>query len=750
MFSFRFTSFLLSVALVAQIFSLPSLAAPMSPDLEPDVRPGELLVKFRNIEKVQKVLVDATADLSELIAAFELNPNVEYIEPNGIVRLAAFPNDPHFIRQSRFDAINIRQAWSKELLVRENEGITSRSVLAVLDTGVDTDHPDLSIWTNPREVPGDGIDNDGNGYIDDVHGWDFLDDDNDANPVFTSGYSEEAINHGTIVSGLAAATGHNNQGIAGVSWHTDIMPLRVLDGQGVGDEHSVTEAIEYAVANGADVINMSFVGTTNFNQSFFNAIRRAHDRGVLIVVAAGNTEPSLNGQNLNLTRTYPICYDDPNGTNLVIGVGSVGSDLKKSAFSNYGDCIDIVAPGEQHFSTEVYEPSRPEFTHYYGGLWSGTSVAAPLISGTAALIKAMRPNITLAQVRDDILGTAVSVDSFNPEFSGQLGRGILDVTRAVEAAVGQRAPAPVSSGPTQAFVVAGLGQGVFPQIKITHADGQDYKSFHAYSPNFRGTINVATGDVNGDGRVEVIAGAGAGGGPHVRVFSVEGVLLHEFFSHQSDARNGVNVAAGDFDNDGDDEIITAGGRGDIPYVRIYEKDGTLLSEFLAYAEGFRGGVHIASGDVNNDGRDEIIVGAGSGGGPHVRVFDMAGRLVSQFFAYNQNFSGGINIAVGNVVASNTTEIIVSVESNSLPTVRVFDYRGFQVSEFIAFEPQSLNGVFLGTGDVDGDGLAEILAGAGQGSLPELKIFNWRGEQRQQFLMHSSNFRGGVRPAALRN
>jgi len=400
------------------------------------------------------------------------------------------------------------------------------------------------------------------------------------------------------------------------------------------------------------------------------------------------------------------------------------------------------------FATEVYQPNLKDFKNYYGGLWSGTSLSSPIVSGTAGIIRALRPGLSVDQVRDAIITTAKSVDDANPEFINQLGGGMLDIDKALEVSLGQRGP--ISSSGTTKFLVVGLGYGSFPQVKVLQLNGDDFKSFLAYSPFFSGAIDVAVGDVNGDGKDEIITGAGFGGGPHVRIFSIEGILSSEFFAHDARSRSGVNVATGDFDGDGEDEIVTSAGKGDFPYVRVYSPEGELLLEFLAYEEGFKGGVHLAVGDINGDGRDDIITGAGAGGGPHVRVFNMSGNLITQFFAYNKNFTGGVNVATGDVFGTGNHQIIASIESNSLPTVRIFDHRGLQLSSFFALEPVFLNGVQISSGDIDNDGIYEILTGPGDGGISEVRIFDREGKLKRKINTHHSNFLHGARPQLMQH
>ncbi|PIR95063.1 transporter, partial [Candidatus Falkowbacteria bacterium CG10_big_fil_rev_8_21_14_0_10_37_6] len=166
--------------------------------------------------------------------------------------------------------------------------------------------------------------------------------------------------------------------------------------------------------------------------------------------------------------------------------------------------------------------------------------------------------------------------------------------------------------------------------------------------SFRNGVFVAAGDIDGDGTDEIIAGSGKDSLPKIKVFDGYGNLKSEFFAYAENFRGGVNVASGDIDGDGTDEIIAGAGNGGGPQVRIFDAKGVVKQQFFAYAENFRGGVNVASGDINQDGIDEIVTGAGQGGGPHVRVFDKDHILLKGFFAYDNSMSGGVNVAVINV------------------------------------------------------------------------------------------------------
>ena len=211
----------------------------------------------------------------------------------------------------------------------------------------------------------------------------------------------------------------------------------------------------------------------------------------------------------------------------------------------------------------------------------------------------------------------------------------------------------------------------------------------------------------------------------------------------------MNIAVGDIDGDGQAEIVTGPGPGRLPEVKVFDSDGTMINKFLAYGEGFFGGVKVAVGDVDRDGEADIITGAGAGGGPHVRIFKANGNLIDQFFAYNQNFKGGVNVAAADVHGDGQAEVIVSVEENSFPTVRIFSYRGTMLGTFFADEPNFLKGIYVAGGDIDNDGISEIITGKNVGGDSTIRIFDQLGNIKYEVTANNLNYQGGVRPAIIR-
>ena len=253
-------------------------------------------------------------------------------------------------------------------------------------------------------------------------------------------------------------------------------------------------------------------------------------------------------------------------------------------------------------------------------------------------------------------------------------------------------------------IITAPGPGMGPHVRIfdgalrRRLQGQ-MGSFLAYSGNFQGGVFVAAGDVNGDGRADIITGPGAGAPPLVRVFDGRtGNVLHSFFAYDPSFRGGVQVAAGDMNGDGIADIITGAGPGGGPHVRVFSPVGpTMLFDFFADTQNFTGGVFVAAGDVNNDGFADIITGAGAGGGPHVRVFDAHNNLavLHDFFAFPSNFTGGVRVAAGDVNGDGFDDVIMGAGPGGGPHVRVFSPINQDVlHDFFAYNPNSPAGVFV--------------------------------------------------------
>ncbi|MEW6610776.1 MAG: S8 family serine peptidase [Patescibacteria group bacterium] len=689
-------------------------------------------------------------------------PSVEFNRPEGAVRMAAIaelsssvsrsepsdmvtPNDPDFYKQEYLQRINAPAAWARSTGA-------GNIIVAVIDSGVDITHPDLkeNLWVNYREIPGNKIDDDANGYVDDVNGWDFVANTPDPSPKFTEPYSKLGINHGTIVAGVLAARGNNNMGITGIAWKTKIMALRVLDGVGEGRTDKVAAAIDYARANGARIINLSFVGHDS-SVTMTQAISDAWKAGILIVAAAGNEV--REGVNLDITPAYPVCQAGTNGEKWVMGVTSVDLADRRASFSNYGRrCVDVAAPGMSVYSTVVFRPSIAGFEEPYSGWWTGTSVAVPQVSGLAALIWSLKPTLTLAQLQDIIKEQAQDIDNMNPEIGGLLGRGRVDMHASLEKAIGttpgsQEEYPRTSSGPAPSFIIAAQRSAGAPEVKIYNNKASLLKSFYAYNSASRVAVNVAAADLDGDRELDVVTGVGKGGAPQVNVFSLQGILKSSFYAYNPNYLNGFNVAAGDVDGDGYKEIITAPMPGGGPHVRIFSFDGKLKGQFFAFEENARYGIHVATGDVDGDGSDEIIIGAGAGRTAAVRVFTGQGVLRRELIVFPISFTGGVTVATTDLDGDNKKEIIVGAGSSGGPQVRVINQDGGVLMQFFAFAQNFKGGVQVASGDVNHDQRDEIIVGAGTGGGPQVRVFNASGTLMTQFFSFAPTSRNGVNVAS---
>ncbi|MBN1360721.1 MAG: S8 family serine peptidase [Sedimentisphaerales bacterium] len=594
-------------------------------------------------------------DVRTVCAELRRDAGVEYAQPNYVYHTCAVPNDPKFPDQYAHQLIQMPDAWDISTGSRD-------VVVAVLDTGVDVNHPDLkdNIWTNLNEIPDNDIDDDENGYVDDIQGWNFESDNNQLIP----GGWYEIEGHGTWVSGVIAGLGNNGEGVCGVNWRCSIMPLR-MSLELTSDE--VAEGLDYATANGADILNMSF-GADEFGPEGDPIVKEAIDnafaQGVLLVASAGNS---------NTDRAlYPAAHYN------VMAVSSTNGEDIKTEHSMFGPWVDIAAPGTDIVTTDF------DGEYIYT---AGTSFSAPYVAAVGALLLSHRPDLTHTEIR------AILENTTDPVYYGQVdpdqcyvGTGRVN---AYTALLNADVRLPLGE------IVAPEQTEVFPRdtnsvdvVLFVHGDSYrlEYSSYGnndwtlisegdgptdpnglirvpfavpgpcvydlrlsvtsaGYTHTDRKLFSVGTGaaqehwpkptevdlltaeefyggalcmDVDGDGRNEIIQSSVSWetywGEARVNVWREDGTPLSGWPVSMPEAYDPPLCAVGDVDGDGDYEIVGTCSYDDLVYAWHAENgellDGDWPAEVGDYYYGEIAGTPMLA-DLDGDGDSEIIVGMDS-------------------------------------------------------------------------------------------------------------------------------------------
>jgi subtilisin family serine protease len=635
------------------------------------------------------------------------------------------------------DQISAPSAW-------EIETGSEETIVAVLDAGFDLDHEDLvnQYWRNEDEYADDQTDNDRNGYEDDVIGWDFVDNDPDPSPDLEQIQSDTIASHGTVIAGIIGATANNGLGITGINWDVSVMPLRVLNEFGAGSTADVRRAIEYAVENGADVINLSFTFSQT-DDRLRETIEWAYDQGVVIVAAVGN-----GNIDTDLQPIYPACFDAEIGKNVVIGVAATNTIDQKASFSNYGTtCTDLAAPGTDIFGSVYHDRDTLSFVTSYASPWEGTSMAAPMVSGAAALLRSAYPSLTPEQIRHALKLSVDPVAETSLEARKRLGAGRLNLARAITSAadfagVGSTASGRSVDEPAASFVVA-QQRGSEPRVRRLSSRGETLNEFYAYNPAFMGGVRLAVGDVDGDGKEEIVTGAGPGGGPQVRIFDLEGNVEGQFFAFDEGDRLGIFVAVGDVNGDGVDEILVTSDEGGTGQVRIFNRHGHLKGAFFPHGRT-ASAVRVSIGNLDTDDSFEIISTTESAHGLVV-IHDGKGRYESSFNA----FEGRVDLlqsAAVDVDGDGVEEVLVASGAGYSPRVGVYNSSGSLLHSFFAFPYEFRGGVEISAGDIDGNGQAEMYLAPQSNGGPQVRIFNAQTELIGGFFVFDAANRFGISTA----
>lgn len=391
---------------ILQRYAVVAVEHPFAP-LNPNKLQGNrIIADLQRTVRIRFTDAHAIAEFASYLAA---QHSTELVERVPLVTLDLTPNDPQFASQWHLATINASNAWNLSV---GNPNVT----VAIVDDAVRSTHQDLapSIWTNPGENPFNALDDDGNGYINDIHGWDVADNDNNPDPPLAFATSS-VYTHGTHCAGIAAAATNNATGVASIGFGVKIIPVKCNNDATPGPSlPNAYDGVVYAISVLPDVMSLSWGGPafSNTNQLLFDL---AATNDIVVVAAAGNSNVS--------TPMYPASY------NHVISVAATGPTDAKASFSNYGPTIDISAPGVDILSTLA--GSNSDY-----GILSGTSMACPMVAGLAALMRSYNPAKTALDIESCITSTADNINAQNPGYIGQLGAGRINAFQALQCVSG--------------------------------------------------------------------------------------------------------------------------------------------------------------------------------------------------------------------------------------------------------------------------------------------------------------------------
>lgn len=356
----------------------------------------------------------ADFDAQAAAAALQRIQGIRAASVNGLRELFFTPNDTYFNRQwflqpGNAAGIKVGEAWD---LVTGDGSV----LIAIMDTGIDWSHPDIgaNVRVNPGETAANGLDDDDNGYIDDLRGWDFGNHDADARPHTTLEQGLDVGFHGTHCAGIASAVTNNGAGVAGAGYHCNLIPLKIVNTASEFTDAAITEAFLYAIDNGVDVISMSFGGPDEGGAAAFyqTLIDDANAAGIVCVAAAGN--------NNDASLMYPAACSG------VISVGATNASGQRASFSSYGAWVTVNAPGEHIWSTiqdnydfDFLTSFLYQFAYEYDGVnpymyCDGTSMACPLVAGVCGLIRSVAPSLSPVAVRQLLIDTGDHVTYDQP------------------------------------------------------------------------------------------------------------------------------------------------------------------------------------------------------------------------------------------------------------------------------------------------------------------------------------------------
>lgn len=676
-------------------------------------------------------LLKTDDNVQSICARLSKDSEVEYAQPNYIYKRCSEPNDPEFADQYAHQLIQMTDAWDISTGSRD-------VVVAVTDTGVDIEHPDLkdNIWINEGEIPNNDIDDDENGFIDDVYGWNFEEDSNDITPV--ADFWDDIAGHGTWVAGVIAATGNNGEGVTGINWQCSIMVLRLSI---YITSEEVAGALDYAAANGANVLNMSF-GADEFGPDGDPIVKEAIDNafasGILLTASAGNDDTTK--------PNYPAAYYN------VMAVASTNGEDIKTGHSSFGTWVDITAPGTDIVTTEL------------GGGYiatAGTSFSSPYVGAVGALVMAHRPELTNVEVRAILENTTdpVHYGDINP-VQGYIGTGRVNAYKALSEA-DKRHPLGEIAAPRQEQILPSDGNDI-PIVLFVHGDS--YRLEYTQYGNENWQLIDANSTVPDANNLVHLSFANPGAG----AFELRLIVETEGATHIDRKTFGLEYAPDlapwpipeegyyadewylgsplclDVDGDGRNEIIQPSVIWSSDYwyyytITIWNEDGTTLANWPRdpdsedFMEIMASG--LGAGDIDGDGDLEII------------IVDDYNVLVYAFHAETGELvegdwplpvGGWFAYIIGNPLLADLdddgdSEIIVALDEESGDTDGLY---AIQDDGTFLWQRRYTSEGPMSVADFDGDGDVEIaLCGYGPGlsrvytfilDHEGTQIYKWRG------------------------
>ena len=611
---------------------------------KPELKPAQLPPLGENATTQE---AEALAKLREAFASYQTNESVKEVEFDQVVHTITIPNDTY--ADPNQDGTWSTGAWwqsyedlwgLKKIEADKAWDIATGSaqvVVAVVDTGVDYNHPDIAanIWTNTDEIPGNGIDDDNNGYVDDTRGWDFKNKDND--PI-------DDMGHGTHVAGTIGAVGGNGIGIVGVNWNVKIMPVKFLNSRGGGYISDAAQAIIYAADDGARVINNSWGSPFRItsNPIIEAAIDHAHSLGSVIVFAAGNSNDDVNQYS-------------PENYSKTIAVGASTYNDQKANFSNWGAKIDVVAPGGDSTlegdTNRTYEnvlSLRASGTDMYaygdgknivGGNYyraRGTSMAAPHVSGLAALILSVHPEFTNEEVRAVIKQSADDIGDVGWDVNTGAGRinafKALQIENPLIAQIAEPSEAVTFFHADQTVNILGTAQGGgFGSYKVEVGSGQEPIEWQILNTSSTPVTNglLATWDTShlfGNYQIKLTVATTDGNEVTDRRETIlgfeKGWPIQQPFEAWLRVDQSINAA--DLDQDNNLELVLT----TYQNVFAWHADATPLDSWPISPLGTADYRGSSLGDLDNDGDLEIVFSQLAASGKEIRIFHHTGKEVT--------------------------------------------------------------------------------------------------------------------------